>query len=155
MEALAKAANFQGIHVPYSGAATAMSAAMGGHVDIAIASGSAGMAGPGKLRILATASSKRLPGYQDVPTLLELGYKIDVLTYFGLWAPRGTPKENIQKVYEAHKKAAEGHGREIAEILHKVEHNMLFLSPVELGAAYQEDYEFHKKMLGEMGALAK
>ncbi|HYB20194.1 MAG TPA: tripartite tricarboxylate transporter substrate binding protein [Thermodesulfobacteriota bacterium] len=155
MEALAKAANFQGIHVPYSGAATAMSAAMGGHVDIAIASGSAGMAGPGKLRILATASSKRLPGYQDVPTLSELGYKIDVLTYFGLWAPRGIPKENIQKVYEAHKKAAEGHGKEIAEILLKVEHNMLFLSPVELGAAYREDYEFHKKMLGEMGALAK
>lgn len=155
MEALAKAANFQAIHIPYSGAATAMSAAMGGHVDIAIASGSAGMAGPGKLRILAIAYSKRLEGYQDVPTLSELGYAINVLTYFSLWAPKGTPRENIQKVYEAHKKTAEGHGKEIAEILEKVEHNMLLLSPDELGAAYREDYEFYKKMLGEIGALVK
>lgn len=155
MEALAKAANFQAIHIPYSGAATAMSAAMGGHVDIAIASGSAGMAGPGKLRILAIAYSKRLEGYQDVPTLSELGYAINVLTYFSLWAPKGTPRENIQKVYEAHKKTAEGHGKEIAEILEKVEHNMLLLSPEELGAAYREDYEFYKKMLGEIGALVK
>jgi tripartite-type tricarboxylate transporter receptor subunit TctC len=155
MEALAKAANFQAIHIPYSGAATAMSAAMGGHVDIAIASGSAGMAGPGKLRILAIAYSKRLEGYQEVPTLSELGYPINVLTYFGLWAPRGTPRENIQKVYEAYKKAAEEHGKEIAEILRRVEHTMLLLSPEELGAAYRADYEFEKKMLGEMGALLK
>jgi tripartite-type tricarboxylate transporter receptor subunit TctC len=155
MEALAKAAKFQAIHIPYSGAATAMSAAMGGHVDIAIASGSAGMAGPGKLRILAIAHSKRLEGYENVPTLSELGYAINVLTYFGLWAPKGTPRENIQKVYEAHKKTAEGHGKEIAEILKKVEHNLLLLSPEELGAAYREDYEFHKKMLGEIGALVK
>jgi tripartite-type tricarboxylate transporter receptor subunit TctC len=155
MEALSKMAGFQAIHIPYSGAATAMSAAMGGHVDIAIASGSAGMAGPGKLRILAIAHPKRLEGYQDVPTLSELGYGINVLTYFGLWAPRGSPKENIQKVYEAHKKAAEAHGKEIAEMLKRVEHTMLLLSPEELGAAYREDYEFHKKMLGEMGALVK
>ena len=155
MEALAKAANFQAIHVPYSGAATAMSAAMGGHVDIAIASGSAGMAGPGKLRMLAIAHSKRLEGYLDIPTLSELGYPINVLTYFGLWAPRGTPRENIQKVYEAHKKAAEERGKEIAETLKKVEHNMLLLSPEDLGAAYRADYDFHKKMLGDMGALVK
>lgn len=155
MEALAKAAGFQAIHIPYSGSATAMSAALGGHVDIAIASGSAGMSGPGKLRVLAISHSKRIEDYKDVPTLKELGYPINVLTYFGLWAPKGMAKENIQKVYEAHKKAVAEYGKEIAVILQTAEQFILLLSPEELGVAYRDDYEFHKKMLGEMGALVK
>ena len=155
MEALGRVAKFQAVHIPYSGASTAMSAALGGHVDIAIASGSAGMAGPGKLCILAIAEDKRLAAYPDVPTLKELGYPIYGLTYFGLWAPKGTPRERIQKVYEAHRKVAEVNGTEIAEILKNVEHTMLVLSPEELGKAYQADFEFQKKMIGEMGALIK
>jgi len=155
MEALGRAAKFQAVHIPYSGASTAMSAALGGHVDIAIASGSAGMAGPGKLRILAIAEDKRLAAYPDVPTLKELGYPVYGLTYFGLWAPKGTPRERIQKVYEAHRKVAEVNGAEIAEILKNVEHTMLVLSPEELGKTYQADFEFQKKMIGEMGALIK
>ena len=155
MEALGRAAKFQAVHIPYSGASTAMSAALGGHVDIAIASGSAGMAGPGKLRILAIAEDKRLAAYPEVPTLKELGYPIYGLTYFGLWAPKGTPRERIQKVYEAHRKVAEVNGAEIAEILKNVEHTMLVLSPEELGKTYQADFEFQKKMIGEMGALIK
>jgi tripartite-type tricarboxylate transporter receptor subunit TctC len=155
MEALGRVAKFQAVHIPYSGASTAMSAALGGHVDIAIASGSAGMAGPGKLRILAIAEDKRLAAYPEVPTLKELGYPIYGLTYFGLWAPKGTPRERIQKVYEAHRKVAEVNGTEIAEILKNVEHTMLVLSPEELGKAYQADFEFQKKMIGEMGALIK
>jgi len=59
-------------------------------------------------------------GYLDIPTLSELGYPINVLTLFWSLAPRGTPRENIQKVYEAHKKAAEERGKEIAETLKKV-----------------------------------
>jgi tripartite-type tricarboxylate transporter receptor subunit TctC len=155
MEALGRAAKFQAVHIPYSGASTAMSAALGGHVDIAIASGSAGMAGPGKLRILAIAEDKRLAAYPDVPTLKELGYPVYGLTYFGLWAPKGTPRERIQKVYEAHRKVAEVNGAEIAEILKNVEHTMLVLSPEELEKTYQADFEFQKKMIGEMGALIK
>jgi tripartite-type tricarboxylate transporter receptor subunit TctC len=155
MEALGRVAKFQAVHIPYSGASTAMSAALGGHVDIAIASGSAGMAGPGKLRILAIAEDKRLAAYPEVPTLKELGYPIYGLTYFGLWAPKGTPRERIQKVYEAHRKVAEVNGAEIAEILKNVEHTMLVLSPEELGKTYQADFEFQKKMIGEMGALIK
>ncbi len=155
MEALGRIAKFQAIHIPYSGASTAMSAALGGHVDIGIASGSAGMAGPGKLRILAIAQEKRLEAYPNVPTLKELGYPIYGLTYFGLWAPKGTPGEAIQKVYEAHKKVAEENGAEIAGILKGVEHTMLVLSPEDLGKAYQADFEFQKKMIGDMGALIK
>jgi tripartite-type tricarboxylate transporter receptor subunit TctC len=155
MEALAKAANFQAIHIPYSGAATAMTAALGGHVDIAIASGSAGMVGPGKLRMLAIAYTKPLDIYPNVPTLKDLGYPISVLTYFGVWAPKGTPQGDIQKFYEAHKRVAKENGPEIASILKGVEHTMLFLSPEELGAAYREDLAFTKKMLADMGALVQ
>jgi tripartite-type tricarboxylate transporter receptor subunit TctC len=153
MEALEKAANFQAIHIPYSGAAAAMTAALGGHVDIAIASGSAGMAGPGKLRMLAIAYTKRLDDCPNVPTLKELGYPLSVVSYFGVWAPKGTPQGDIQKFYEAHKKVAKENGAEVTAILKNGEQTMLLLSPEELGAAYKEDLAFTKKMLTDMGAL--
>jgi tripartite-type tricarboxylate transporter receptor subunit TctC len=58
MEALSKAAGFQAILIPYAGGNPALSAVLGGHADIGITPGSLGMAGPGKLRIIAVAQEK-------------------------------------------------------------------------------------------------
>ncbi|HYB21899.1 MAG TPA: tripartite tricarboxylate transporter substrate-binding protein, partial [Thermodesulfobacteriota bacterium] len=155
MEALSKAAGFQATHIPFSGANAAMAAALGGHVDVGIASGSTGMAGPGKLRILAIAHKERLALFPNVPTLKEIGYPIYGITYHGLWAPKGTPKEIMQKIFTAHKKTVEEKGKEIEKTYRELEHELLLLDPEELWAAYQADYDFQKKMLGEMGALIK
>lgn len=155
MEAMGRLAGFQAIHIPYPGAAPAMTAALGGHVDISITAGTAGMVGPGRLRILVVSSDKRFETYPDVPTLKELGYPISVLAYFYLWAPKDTPKERITKTYEAFKKVADEHQSEISKILLGVEHNLLLLGPDELWKAAQADYVQLKKMIEEMGALAK
>src|SRR5262249_10151528 len=52
----------------------------------------------GKLTGLAVASSKRSPLAPDLPTMAELGYPIDIDTWYGLVAPAGTPKEGIAKI---------------------------------------------------------
>ena len=154
-EALAKTAGVQLIHIPYDGGAKAMAAVMGGHADIAVAAGSAGMAGPGKLRILATGGKGRVETFPNIPTLKEEGYPIYGNAYYSLWAPKGTPKEVISKLYEAHKKAVGENGKEIGEILKGLEHAFQFMGPEEVLKVYQEDYAFQRKWIEEMGKLAK
>lgn len=155
MEALCKMAGFQAIHVPYDGGGRTMTAVLGGHADIGIASGSGGMAGPGRLRILAIGHKERLDLLPDVPTLKEIGYPIYGIIYYGLWGPKGIPKEIVNKIYEGHKKAVKENGKEISKILNNLEHVLMLLSPEELWAEYQADYEFQKKIITEMGALQK
>lgn len=155
MEALGKMAGFQAIHVPYDGGGRTMTAVLGGHADIGIASGSGGMAGPGRLRIIAIGHKERLDILPDVPTLKEAGYPIYGIIYYGLWGPKGVPKGIVQKIYEGHKKAMKDNGKEITKVLNNLEHVPMLLSPEELWAEYQVDLEFQKKMLSEMGALQK
>jgi tripartite-type tricarboxylate transporter receptor subunit TctC len=155
MEALQKVAGFQAIHVPYDGGGRTMTAVLGGHADIGIASGSGGMAGPGRLRILAIGHKERLDLLPDVPTLKEIGYPVYGIIYYGLWGPKGVPKEIVEKVYGAHKRVVNENGKEIAKILNGLEHTVALMGPEELWEEYQADYEFQKKVLGEMGALHK
>ena len=59
-------------------------------------------ANPAKARALAVAHEKRLPQFPDVPTLAELGIKdMEVSNWFGLVAPKGTPKPIIAKLNDA------------------------------------------------------
>lgn len=154
-EALAKAAEVQLIHIPYDGGAKAMAAVLGGHAEIAVAAGSTGMAGPGKLRILATGGKGRVETFPNVPTLKESGYPIYGNAYYSLWAPKGTPIEIVNILYGAYKKAVEGNGKEIGGILKGLEHAFQFMSPEEVLRVYQEDYVFQRKWIEAMGKLAK
>lgn len=156
MEALLKAAGLQAIHVPYPSAVATRTAVMGGHVDIGVVSGSLGMAGPGKIRIVAVAQENRFENYPEVPTLAELGYPgIYGPTYFSLCAPKGTPKEITNKIYEATKKVVEKEGKEVSDFPNGVEHSLHFLGPEELLKVYKADDKFLKKTLEEMGAFIK
>ncbi len=100
-------------------------------------------------------ADERFDSYPNVPTLKELGYPISVLTYYGVWGPKGMPQEDIQKFYEAHKKVAKENAAEVTAILKNAEHTMLVLNPEELGKVYREDLAFTKRMLAEMGALVQ
>ena len=54
--------------------------------------------GAGLFTGLAVASSKRSPLAPDVPTMAELGFPIDIDTWYGLLAPAGTPKDAIVRL---------------------------------------------------------
>lgn len=53
----------------------------------------------GKLRALAVPSRQRIVAYPDLPTLIELGYDVEVRDWLGVLAPAGTPKDLIARLH--------------------------------------------------------
>jgi tripartite-type tricarboxylate transporter receptor subunit TctC len=88
------------VHVPYKGAAPLHTALLGGEVSVAfnIIQLPLQHVRTGKLRALATASTKRAALAPEIPTMTELGYPIDFDTWYALYAPAGTPKDVVAKL---------------------------------------------------------
>ena len=84
------------LHVPYKGSAPLTIALLGSEVDTAFDSVTTLQPHikSGKLRPLAVIGEKRSPRFPEVPTIREAGYPgINVSTWFGILAPKKTPKE--------------------------------------------------------------
>jgi tripartite-type tricarboxylate transporter receptor subunit TctC len=89
------------VHVPYKGGGPAIADLVGGQVDMMFATPIEVMAhvNSGKLRVLATTASKRLPSLPDVPTVQESGVpEFDVYAFFGMLAPAGTPQPIVDRL---------------------------------------------------------
>ena len=97
----AKLAGIDLVHVPYRGIAPAVTDLIAGNIQ-ALAGGNATVAPfveSGQLRIIATASPSRLSYLPDVPTAAEIGLPTwHVETWYGLFAPRGTPKPIVDEL---------------------------------------------------------
>lgn len=107
-ELFQKAAGIKTQHVPYKGAAQALTDVVGGTVELYMSSVPTllGQIKQGKLRALAVTSAARVDDLPDVPTINESGYKgFDAVTWFGLLAPAGTPKDVVTKVNAEFNKA--------------------------------------------------
>ena len=107
-ELFQKAAGIKTQHIPYKGAAQALTDVLSGNVDLYMSSVPTllGQIKQGKLRALAVTSAKRVDDLPDVPTINESGYKgFDVVTWFGFLAPAGTPKEVIARLNTEFNKA--------------------------------------------------
>jgi tripartite-type tricarboxylate transporter receptor subunit TctC len=90
--------------VPFRGAGPAMQAMLGAQVDLMILQAAAALpqARAGSVKILANLSPKRSQVIPDVPTSDEAGVAgLYAAGWFGLFAPRGTPKEVIAKLNAA------------------------------------------------------
>jgi tripartite-type tricarboxylate transporter receptor subunit TctC len=81
------------VSVPYKGANLVMNALLSGEIDISMTSlsGLGGQLAAGKVKIWAVSSSKRLRQLPDVATFSELGLEGYPRTWWGLFAPGGTP----------------------------------------------------------------
>ena len=95
-------------HIPYRGAGPALQDLIAGQVDLMFdgLGSSANHIKGGRLRGIAVAADKRAPGFADLPTAPEGGlpnYK--VATWYGLWAPKGTPADIVQQMQADMRKA--------------------------------------------------
>ncbi len=87
--------------IPYRGAGPAMQAMLGGQVDLMVVQAAVTLpqARVGAVKILANLSPSRSPVVPGVPTSEESGIPgLYASGWFGLFAPRGTPKEIIAKI---------------------------------------------------------
>lgn len=90
---LNESASLNLMHVPYKGAAPAITDLMAGHVDgfFGDIPGLVGAIDSGKFRPVGIAAAKRSARYPNVPTFDELGYKgVDSNNWYAVFAPKGT-----------------------------------------------------------------
>ena len=89
------------VHVPYNGQAAALNAALAGQVTVVFdqPGTSLGHVQAGKIKMLAVTSKARSPQSPNTPTMEEAGvpgYEVD--SWFGVFAPAGTPRDVIERL---------------------------------------------------------
>lgn len=96
------------VHVTYKGGGQAITALLANevqfsqnHIPVVLAHVKSG-----RLRVLATTGTARSSAFPDVPTLKEAGYDVVASAWFGLFAPAGTPRAIVERLYEATAAAA-------------------------------------------------
>lgn len=126
-------------HVPFQGAAPAVLALLGGHID-AVAVSPAEVAPhirAGKLKILAVMADQRLKGYEQVPTAKEAGVDLSLGTWRAIAAPKNTPPEVMTKLRAiARQTAAESSFKEAA-------------AKLDLGYAYLDGSAFSANLTAD------
>jgi tripartite-type tricarboxylate transporter receptor subunit TctC len=139
MEMFLHAAKLKMRHVPTTGGGPAITALLGGHVDLT-AGGPAAITPhvkAGKLRPLASWGPKRHEGFPDVPTFKELGYDIEYLIWAGMFAPKGAPDGVMKVLRDAARKAVED--PEFKGMMAKVNSPVQYLDAPEFGKFWMAD----------------
>jgi tripartite-type tricarboxylate transporter receptor subunit TctC len=137
--------------IPFQGAAPAVVALLGGHIDaVSVSPGEvSAQVAAGKLRTLAVMSDQRVKGFDKVPTLKERKIDLSIGAWRGLATPKGTPANVVATLRAAAKGAA-------SESMFKDS-----LDKLNLGFAYndadvfkqimQKDSEMFKKLIAKIG----
>ncbi len=101
-EYFASEAGVKLLHVPFKGSAPAVTALLGGEVNLAFDTLTvlAPQIKAGKVKGLAIAARERSPLLPDVPTAAEVGYPVDVPSWFGLVGPARLPSAIVKRLSE-------------------------------------------------------
>lgn len=150
---LSKRIGAQTIHVPYKGA-NALTDLLGGRIEFMFATIPSVIAHikAGKLRPLAVSSAKRSRSMPEVPTIAEKGFPgFAAGSWFGFFAPKGTPAEVIALV-----------NKSVNDALPSLEAQMIREgadpvggTPAQFGKFTREEYEKWKVIVRDSGATAE
>lgn len=100
-EMVQKAWDIELLHVPYKGAAESIADLVEGRIDLSFDVTLLQYAKDGRVNLLATFTQERLEDFPDLPTLAEAGVaEVDAGTWFGAFAPAGTPPERVAALGE-------------------------------------------------------
>lgn len=137
-----QAANVKLVHVPYKGSGPAMNDLLGGQIDVVfetLPALSAHMTNP-KIKVLAITSGTRNEALPDLPTLRESGVPdFDVTTYYGLFAPKGTPKAIVDQLSVAMQSLAKK--AEVQSAMKKAGADAIATSPERMDAMVQGEID--------------
>jgi tripartite-type tricarboxylate transporter receptor subunit TctC len=141
-ELLKVAAGVDMVHVPYKGAAPAMTALIGGEIDLMFNGISPALphVKTGKVRALAVGGPKRSALLPELPTVQEAGFDFNTEGWYGVAAPRGTSQAIVKRLHAA-----------LTEALQKPELKALFTKlAVEPVGTTPEEFA---KLIREEGAM--
>jgi tripartite-type tricarboxylate transporter receptor subunit TctC len=139
------------VHVPYPGSAPAVTALLGGHVDLifdTIPSIWPSVQG-GKLKALGVASLQRIPAAPDVPAIAETLPGFEVTSWEGILAPAGTPAAVVSKIADEIKRIAAD--PQFAQSLLKLGAVATSSAPEEFASFIANDYAKWQRVVREAG----
>ena len=148
--ALNKASKVEAKAVHFGGAGESKAAFLGGHiVSIAQTYGEVlQMVKESKARVMGIALDERLKELPDVPTFKEIGIDLVISSNRGFATPQGTPKEIINKLADAFKKASAE--KEYLKEMENMGLPVRFLGPVEFGKLIKQEYELYSVLSREL-----
>lgn len=134
--------------IPYRGGGPALVDLMGGQVTAMTEPMASAYphVKDGKLRALAVTSNTRVPTIPTIPTVAEAGYAgFDMPSWYGIWAPAGTPQIVIDKVYAATRKALQN--PDIKARFEAMSFIPVGSSPQEFAAFQANEYRTYEKVI--------
>ncbi len=155
-ELLRRMANIDIVHVPYKGGGPAMQGFLGGQVSSFFATpiSSISQIRAGKAKAVATTGSKRAALMPDVPTIAEQGFAgYEALNWYGFLAPRGTPKDVIDRLNREIVKALAN--PQAVAALHKTGTEPKSSTPDEFAQYIKREYDTWGKVVKEAGIKAQ
>ncbi|MDP3139989.1 MAG: tripartite tricarboxylate transporter substrate binding protein [Burkholderiaceae bacterium] len=138
-------------HVPFKGSVPLLQEMIGGRVHIAFDGMPAALVQhkAGTIRILAVASKERIPQLPDVPTLTEEGYPIVSSSWWGVYAPAGTPRDVVARLNATIRRiqASPEFKAQMASANASAPEDF---TPEQYAAFLKRDYEFWRKLIEPM-----
>jgi tripartite-type tricarboxylate transporter receptor subunit TctC len=150
---LHKQAGIEVTHVPYKGAIETIGDLIGGRIDVMYDPASLPRVKAGDLKGLGTIGTERNPQLPDLPTLPEQGFDVDVPSWFGLFAPIGTPAPVVASLAEQVRKVLAEPG--VREQLLVSSMYPDYEGPAEFGKRVPADAAFFRDLVRREGIKAE
>ncbi len=153
-ESFFKAAGIPAKGIVFDGDGPAITAAIGGHIDVVIATanGLIQQVKAGNLKPMVTLTQKRSMSFPDVPCMKDMGYNdIDFNIWKYLLAPQKTPGRIIEYLHDNFKKVIED--PEFIASMNKMEMEITYLSRKEIDSKLDKEYKLVGSMLKELGFI--
>lgn len=153
-ELLKMNAGIQATHIPYKGSAPAIQDLMSNQIDFML---DPGIALPyiqaGKVKLLAVLSAKRSPYFPQVQTTAEQGVQgSEVDIWYGIWAPKGTPKEVMARLSSELQRALEQ--ATVKERFAKVNAEPVVIGDTAFRKLISQEGDVFSRLIRELGITA-
>ncbi|HEY0879247.1 MAG TPA: tripartite tricarboxylate transporter substrate binding protein [Zeimonas sp.] len=152
-ELLESMAGIAAVHIPYKGAAPAQLSLLSGETDFLFdnLASAAPQIRAGKLKALAVTTSQRSDFFPELPTMSESGLKgFDVDTWFGVFAPAGTPQSVVDRLHDEFARALQR--SDIVERLAKMGAKPAPMSPQAFAEFVRAEQKKYEKIVKDSGA---
>jgi tripartite-type tricarboxylate transporter receptor subunit TctC len=147
-ETLNKVAGIDMLHVPYRGGSESLADFLAGNVQAFSEGNVMPHVKAGKAKLLAVVDTERHPEFPDVPSMNEIYPEYDIINWFGMFAPAGTPDAIVKKFNEELNKAAKQ--PDLRDHLVKLALKPRVSTPDELGAILKKDFDRYGKLVRDL-----
>ena len=149
MAATADAVGAEMKHVPHKGTANAMKSMAGGVIQYF--ADTPVMLSRFEVKALAAYTAERIPALPDVPTMSELGHDLEFSVWRGIFAPKGTPADVVEKLSMACETAAGSEG--FKAFAAETNTDILFKNSADFAAFAQSEFEKNGDILKAAGLV--